>query len=426
MAPKALVTVAVLLPVLVSLSLPFVLPIAQTMGFHKRELSELNNQQCTKIESLRSCEDTWLDQESGYLYAACGNSPEDRMTWFPCNDHWDVLSRSGRDYLAVLDTASGIDGRSNTARTKVLQLKGFHGLNGEGSLTVHGMGTWKDPHSNMLRLFIVNHRPPVDALTGAIQVEAATKQGANSTIEIFETELGSDTARHIRTVAHPLIMTPNDVDGIGPDSFYVTNDHHVKKGHSKILDMIFPLTNVVHCDEHSCKEALKGIKFANGIHKGARDPKTGEQEWYLSATASDKFYILSEESDHTLSIKDTVKLPYPTDNLYVPSNSISTNAYITIFPKLTSLFAHFKSPRTHGSHAGVMRISKNTDQNAFFGEKYKVEKVYEDDNVDPESPSGITGVAIDEIRSKLYLASLYQPYMWTCNYYQQPQRVKFD
>lgn len=422
MAKPLVVVLALLVPVLVSLSVPFVLPKLRVFGVYQRQVVPHNNARCEKIESLRSCEDTWLHEESGLLYAACGNSPEDRQTWFPCNDHWDAHRRTGNDYLAVLDTANQTG--SHTSRTKKLKLKGFHGLAGEGSLTVHGMGTWQDPSSDRLRLFVVNHRPPVDAVTGAILLEEAQK-GANSTIEIFETRLGSDEATHIRTIAHPLINTPNDVDGAGPDSFYVSNDHHVKRGHAKLLDMFLPLTNVVHCDEHDCKVALKGISFANGISKAGSGTHVDRKTWFLSSTASDKFYVLEAQADHSLVITDTITLPYASDNIYSPSSNPHA-AYLAVFPKTLSLVGdHFKNPREKGTPAGIMKISKNTDHDAFFGEKWKVERYYEDGSYDPESPSGITGVAVDEERGKLYLASLYQPYMWMCDVYEQPQRVKF-
>lgn len=423
MAKPALTIVALMLPLLAALSIPLLLPTLRLFGLYGRELVELNNGQCTKIESLRSCEDTWLHEESGLLYAACGNSPEDRATWFPCNDHWDAHRRTGNDYLAVLDTANTTG--SHSSRTKKLKLNGFHGLNGEASLTVHGMGTWQDPHSDILRLFIVNHRPPLDALTGAVSFELA-QHGGNSTIEIFETRLGSDEATHIRTVAHPLISTPNDVDGYGPDSFYVTNDHHVKRGHRKLLDLLLPLTNVVYCDAHDCKEVLTGIKFANGISKAGSGSSKDEHTWFLSSTSSDKFYILeSSPIDHSLVITDQIKLPYATDNVYSPPSDPYT-AYVAIFPKAhPDLGNHFHHPREYGVPAAIAKISKNTDNDAFFGEKWKVERYFEDDSYDPESPSGITGVAVDQARGNFFLASLYQPYMWMCNVVDNPQRLRF-
>lgn len=108
-----------------------------------------------------------------------------------------------------------------------------------------------------MRIFLINHRPSLDGLINALILDETT--GANSTVEIFETRVGSDVAQHVRTVGHPLMKTPNNVEPTGPDSFYFTNDHHVKRGHKKALDLVMPWTEVVHCDSKGCKVSFEGL-----------------------------------------------------------------------------------------------------------------------------------------------------------------------
>lgn len=306
-------------------------------------------------------------------------------------------------------------------RTKHVKLQGFSGLYGEGSFTSHGMGAWVDPTpgSDRIRLFLVNHRPTIDPVTQALVLDENT--GANSTIEIFETTVGSDTAQHIRTVAHPLLRTPNDVDGLGPDSFYVTNDHHIKRGKKKALDMFMPWTEVVFCDESHCKVAMEGLTFANGI------AKAGDKDdiFYISSTASDKFYVVQSQADKSLVILDSVSVPYATDNVW--SSPSSGAAYIAAFPNVQALTGRaFKNPATQGAHSAVIKVSKNIgSRDAFFGEKYKVEMLFEDDEIEGgDSPSGITGMAVDEAAGRLYLASLYQEWMYECKLTEVPRKLK--
>lgn len=121
-------------------------------------------------------------------------------------------------------------------------------------------------------------------------------------------------------------------------------------------------------------------------------------------------------------LQDTIKYPYLTDNLYTTK---SGGVYIASFPSLHSLSAHFATPRKVGAHTLVAKLSKNTGGDAFFGEKYKVEKIFEDDSLSADSPSGITGMAVDESTGKMYLASLLQEFMWECDLYEEPVRMKF-
>lgn len=94
----------------------------------------------------------------------------------------------------------------------------------DGKLHLHAIDAWidsKDPEK--LTFFLNNHGVPVSATTG--QVEDPHTVGADSTVEIFETRVGSDTWKHVKTVRHPLLRTPNNLVATGPRSFYATNDH---------------------------------------------------------------------------------------------------------------------------------------------------------------------------------------------------------
>lgn len=63
-------------------------------------------------------------------------------------------------------------------------------------------------------------------------------------------------------------------------------------------------------------------------------------------------------------------------NSELPVTSLNGMAHraITAVPKLWTAFQHMKSPSL-SSPSLALRISINTGPNAFYGEKYKVEKV---------------------------------------------------
>lgn len=174
--------------------------------------------------------------------------------------------------MAILDTkASG----PSASRIKKIKPLGFSGHNGKGSLMLHGIGVYvgqdglgTGAEEETLRLFLINHRVQPNA----------ENVGANSTVELFETKLGSDTMTHIKTFAHPLIFTPNNLVPTGPDSFYFSNDHSVKAGFFyKQLDYFVPGSTIGHCGAEGCKTVTGKTMYANGL-AGVRQKASSDHD----------------------------------------------------------------------------------------------------------------------------------------------------
>lgn len=97
---------------------------------------------------------------------------------------------------------------------------------------------------------------------------------ARSQIEVFHHVLGSSTARHVRTIRHPLIRTPNDVLARTPTSIYVTNDHYYREGHMRTVEDVYSgarWSDTVHVsiDDLSKAEPTSGIEVdvvVTGLH----------------------------------------------------------------------------------------------------------------------------------------------------------------
>jgi len=64
------------------------------------------------------------------------------------------------------------------------------------------------------------------------------------------------------------------------------------------------------------------------------------------------------------------------------------------------------------SPSNALRISINTGPNSFYGEKYTVEKVFEDDG---KIMSGITTAVYDSKRKKLFMNGVASPQLVVCN-----------
>jgi hypothetical protein len=162
------------------------------------------------------------------------------------------LNASGPDvdYLATYDPQTGVVARLEPS---------FPGL------MTHGLDVVPS-HSNPAELFIyaVNHRKPADR-------QSAPKVGADSTIEIFKTTVGSTTLKHLRTLRDPVIIAPNDIVG-SPDgeSFFFTNDHNSRT--SKVCYVLLPCMNDIQargrygcCNRWDCHTVLWATATSNQV-----------------------------------------------------------------------------------------------------------------------------------------------------------------
>jgi hypothetical protein len=90
----------------------------------------------------------------------------------------NVSGRGMNDRMAILDTrASG----PVSQRLKWMDLVDFPGINGDGTINLQGFDVHVgDDDPPTLRMLLVNNRPFLDPVTGALL--DATKLGANATI----------------------------------------------------------------------------------------------------------------------------------------------------------------------------------------------------------------------------------------------------
>lgn len=158
--------------------------------------------------------------------------------------------------------------------------------NFSSSFMTHGIDVIDDPDTapgKAVYIFAVNHRPNAKYY-GPERDEKAHK--ADSVVEVFHHEIGKKTARHIRTVKHELIETPNDVLALSPTSFLVTNDHFYREGTMRLIEdlvaystwstTIYAQFERINADEQESDRvqasvALRGIQNNNGIGRGRHE-----------------------------------------------------------------------------------------------------------------------------------------------------------
>tara|TARA_R110000868_G_scaffold269898_1_gene529307 strand:- start:3584 stop:4678 length:1095 start_codon:yes stop_codon:yes gene_type:complete len=182
------------------------------------------------------------------------------------------------------------------------------------------------------RLFVVNHRSD--------KTEA---------VEIFDVaEDGSLT--HVRSVTDPLLVSPNDVVAVGPDSFYATNDHSTANKTRAMLENILLSikSNVVYFDGTKMSVATNRLAFANGINKSA-DGKT----IYVSESLGLSLHVYARDLDTgALTQTDYTQLGTSLDNIDVLEDGA---LLIAAHPKVTSFISHARDA-SELSPSQVLRV----------------------------------------------------------------------
>ncbi|KAJ7287636.1 hypothetical protein C8J57DRAFT_1446322 [Mycena rebaudengoi] len=353
-------------------------PVLLTLGVW-RTVIPFGPSDCSLVP-LAACEKIVLHAPSGVLYAAC-STPASRTLWTPTLYELNATGVS-QDYIATYAPNGAI------ARLQ----PSFPGL------SLHGMDVVPSAaNPSELFIFAVNHRKPAD-------VHAAATIGADSTVEIFKTVLGTTQLTHLRTVRDPVIITPNDIVGSADGkSFYFTNDHGAKTGLVRKLGLGYPAGSVGYCDvDEGCKFAINNMHGANGITRAPNN-----DTFFVASSVLGGITVLERQDDNALVKIHTIPTDRGVDNLSVDSEGVVWGAG---FPQVFATLAHIRNPSLlapSSAHA----ISQNLGPSSFFGEKYTVTKVFEDDG---KLASGSTTVVHDPERRRLFLTGPASPHLTVC------------
>ncbi|KAJ7478620.1 hypothetical protein B0H11DRAFT_2028056 [Mycena galericulata] len=345
-----------------------------------RVLESLGNTDCTTVPALAACEKIVLHAPSGVLYLAC-SSPESRVHWVPAVGQLNASGPSDHDYIATYAPHTGA----------VVRLEpSFPGL------SVHGMDVVPSAENpSELFIYAVNHRRPAD-------LQSAPTVGADSTIEIFKTTVGSAVLTHLRTVRDPVIFTPNDIAG-NPNGreFFFTNDHTYKTGPRALLSLLkIESGSVGYCNESGCKLAYPKLHGANGIARAA-----GNDTIFVAHAGG--ITVLERQTDNALLKTHFIPTDRALDNLSIDQDGV---LWFPGFPYLSAILKHIADPSVI-SPVSAHAVVRNTGQGSFYGEKFRVSKVFEDDGT---LACGTTSVAHDAVRGRLFLHGISSPHLTVC------------
>lgn len=246
-----------------------------------------------------------------------------------------------------------------------------------GALQPHGVDLWWSPEGE--RLFVVNH-PGGSALPGA---SGQGDQKQRHTVEIFDVA-PEGTLTHLETVEHEAMHSPNDVAAVGPESFYVTNDHGYPSGFMRTVEeyLRLPAGNVLYVDSSGAREVYSGTLYANGIQNAPNSNRI----YLAESTRKSVTWFERDPETNDLEFISRHETDTAVDNLDVDADG---RVWLAGHPKMFTFLAHAKDPKNvrAPSHVIVLEPSKSG---------WKDETVYLS-NGDPLSSSATALVVGDSV-----------------------------
>lgn len=157
-------------------------------------------------------------------------------------------------------------------------------------------------------------------------------------VEIFEV-LEGGLLEHRRTVSSELFIHPNDVHAVGPDAFYLTNDHGSSSNFGRLLEDFFLADrgNLVYWEGDEGRVVADGFTYANGVNSSPDGTKL-----YVAETLDMTLRIFTRDIETgALEPFETVYLGTGVDNIDVQEDG---RLLIGAHPSLTDFLAHANDP----------------------------------------------------------------------------------
>jgi len=119
--------------------------------------------------------------------------------------------------------------------------------------------------------------------------------------------------------------------------------------------------------------------------------------------------VYERQADNTLVHIHQINLERAVDNL---TADVEGSVYAATFVRVHTFLQKTTKDHSYPCPSSVHKISLNTGNSSFFGEVYKVEKIFEDDG---SLATGITTAFADVPRKRLYMHGLLAPALVYCS-----------
>ena len=286
-----------------------------------------------KIEGPAGVEDITIDQATG-------------LAFLSSDDRWASML-----YKKPIKGAIYRMNLNDTLPQLVNLTTGFE----QADFHPHGISLFSNGDGRKF-LFVVNHR------------------NERNFIEIFE--YLNDSLKHLESISHELIISPNDVVGVGERQFYFTNDHHEKASTWRYIKDLLTIGtgNVCYYDGQTVQEtSAHGIKYANGVNVSLDRKKV-----YVAAASDLKVLIYDRDSaSGGLTKSGEINTNTGVDNIEIDAED---NLWIGCHPQLLKFLSHAKDEGAK-SPSEIIRLKNLGDG------KFEQETIYMNDGAEISASS---------------------------------------
>jgi arylesterase/paraoxonase len=170
------------------------------------------------------------------------------------------------------------------------------------------------------RLFVINHR-----------------HSGEETIEVFD--INADHSLNlIKTIRHPLLLSPNDLVAVSMDQFYIANDSGASGGFEGGMEMmgLMDLSKIIYFDGDHARVVLDGFPTSGGINAS-----TDGLTVYIGGISSKTVEVYRRDAlTGDLSLLQSVVLDMAVDNIDVAADG---GVWVAGHLKVIDLIRHFIS-----------------------------------------------------------------------------------
>ena len=263
------------------------------------------------VEGLPGVEDITIDQATGVAFLSS-------------DDRWasTLYSKPVKGAIFSLNLSDSLPMPINL--TSDFPKEDFH---------PHGLSLFTSEEGRKV-LFVVNHR------------------NEGNFIEIFEYR--NDSLNHLESISNEVIISPNDVVGVGERKFYFTNDHNEKVSSWRYFKDLLTIGTGDVCyfnGESVQPTSIEGIKYANGVNVSLDGKKM-----YVAATSDRKILIYDRDLlSGTLTKSGEIVTNTGVDNIELDEVG---NLWVGCHPQLLKFLSHAKDEKVKSpSEIVVLRNS---------------------------------------------------------------------